>query len=344
MRSPPCQPPREVLSIAENPLQFHTEPRAGARVLNLLASPLHVRILRALEEGPLRISELRERTERPSQTTLRAAVATFRDLGLIQRLEVSRMPLGVANGLTDAGREALFAAEILERWLSKSPLGPMPIDSRGGKAAIKALAGGWSSAMVRALAEEPVSLTELARQIPEINYPSIERRLLRMRSTRQIEPSPGEGPGRAFAVTEWLRHAVAPLCAAGRCERLYVREDSPPVSPVEIEAAFLLAIPIAPLPPECGGRCVLAMRADGPTALGSRLEGFAGVTVEVDRGQVVSCDAELREDAPTWVLGAPGSWLDAVIDGKLENLQLDGARPKLAADLIQGLHFGLFAS
>ena len=310
-------------------------------MLNLLANPLTGRILRAHAEKPLRLAEVHEETGWPPQTTLRAAIGRLRSLGFLNRRELGGMPYGVANELSPAGEEVLFVASVLERWLRQAPLGPIEIDSEAGKAAIKALAGGWSSTMVWALASEPASLTELDRRIPDISYPSLERRLSRMRATRQVEPTPGGGRGRPFAVTEWLRQSVAPLCAAGRCERLYLREESAPITAVEIEAAFLLCAPLSLLPESSEGTCVLTVTTEGLNG-GSGDPKVAGVTIEVAEGRIVRCVAEVQEDVPTWALGTPMTWLNAVIEGKLEGLRFGGASPQLAADMAQGIHLGLF--
>lgn len=318
--------------------------RAGARVLGLLANPLHGRILRAHESGPLRATELSEKTEWPAQTTLRAAVGKLRRLGLLKRRELGSIPYGIATELTPAGQEVLFVAEVVERWLDKAPQGPIPVDGDAAKGAVKALAAGWSSTIVRSLAFEPASLTELDRRIPEISYPSLERRLSRMRATRQIEPSPVEGPGTPFEVTDWLRFSVAPLSAAGRCERRHMPEESAPITAVEIEAAFLLTIPIAPLPESANGTCILSVLPEagerGEESQGT--SGVTGVTVEVENGTVTSCRPQLPEDAPVWALGEPMAWLNAVIDGHLEDLRFGDNRPQLTADLVSGLHLALF--
>jgi len=313
-------------------------------VLNLLANPLHIRIVQAHANGHLRLAELHEKTEWPAQTTLRAAVGTLREFGVLEQRQVSRMPYGIATDLTDAGREVLFVIEILDRWLAEGPQGPIPIDSDAAKAAIKALAEAWSSTMIRELAYEPASLTDLDRRIGEMSYPSIERRLARMRSTRQVEPSPAEGRGQPFEVTDWLRHAVAPLCAAGRCERRYMRKESAPITPIEIEASFLLSVPIASLPDSANGTCLLSVPADSESEGNGARRPLAGASVEVDHGTVIRCVPELEKGIATWALGSPTTWLNAVIDGNLENLRLGGANPQLAADLVQGIHVALFAS
>lgn len=318
------------------------EARAGARVLTLLANPLHGGILRAHREGPLRATELEERTGWPAQTTLRAAIGKLRDAGLLGRLEVSAMPYGVATELTVAGKEVLAVAGVVERWLAMAPQGPIPVGSNEAKGAVKALAAGWSTKMVWTLAYEPASLTELAQRIPEVSYPSLERRLTRMRKINQIEPSPVAGRGTPYEVTTWLRHAIAPLCAAGRCERRHMREETAPITPIEIEAAFLLAIELAPLPESANGICRLGVRPEADEEGGREDVEPAGVTVEVQRGTVVRCVPQLEDETAIWALGTPMDWLDAVIDGHLQGLRLGDARPQLAADLVNGLHLGLF--
>ena len=40
----------------------------------------------------------------------------------------------------------------------------------------------------------------------------------------------------------------------------------------------------------------------------------------------------------TWAIGTSDAWLDAVIDGRMEDLRIGGAQPQLACDLAQGLN------
>lgn len=319
------------------------EVRAGSRVLSLFANPLNARILRAHAGAPQRPADLPEKIGHPAQTTLRAALANLREIGALAKRQNGGLRFATENELTPAGEEMLFVAGVVEHWLARSPDGPISPDSDAAKGAVKALAGGWTSTVMRALASGAFTLTELNRLIPGVSYPSLERRLARMRATGQIEPIETEGRGRPYLVTDWLRRAIGPLCAAGRCERRHLPDDSAPITKVEVEAAFLLTVPLASMPPSANGTCMLAVQTGAGDPEGqSRDNHLAGVTVEFERGQAVSFAARVDERPTTWALGTPETWLDVVIDGDFELLRLGGARPQLALDLVNGARFALF--
>jgi DNA-binding HxlR family transcriptional regulator len=315
--------------------------RAGSRVLSVFENPLNTRILRAHADGPQRLADLQEKVGWAAQTTVRAAISNLREVGALTKQAVGDSPFAVATALKPAGEEMLFVADVVEAWLGRCPDGPIAPDSEEAKGAVKALAGGWSSTLMRALANRPFTLTELDSLIPNISYPSLERRISWMRTTGQIEPVEKAGRGTPYIVTDWLRHAIAPLCAAGRCERRHMQEESGPITNIEVEASFLLATPLAPLPEYARGVCMLASQTD-PTEPDDQGQGLAGVTVEMRKGQVLSCVPKINAEPSTWAVGTPETWLDVVIDGRVEDLRIGGARPQLVADLVNGLHMALF--
>jgi hypothetical protein len=233
----------------------------------------------------------------------------------------------------------LAVPEALEAWLAQCPNGPIPVEDEHVKVAVKALAEGWSSTLMRALALAPCSLTELSGLIPEVSYPSLERRIRWMRASGQIAALPKGARGTPYEPTDWLRRSVAPLCVAGRCERRHL-ERTPPITDVEIEAAFLLALPLVRLPEAVDGTCLLASRADGDDLAGD--SALAGTTVEVRGGEVAACSVEWEGEPRTWAIGTSDAWLDAVIDGRMEDLRIGGADPQLACDLSRALNFALF--
>lgn len=316
--------------------------RSGGTVLSLIAGPLSVPILRAHVDGPLRLSDLRERIGGAAQTTLRGQIGNLRGIGALKRRAVGGMPYAVENELTDAGHAVLAVADLVEVWLTRAPQGPIALGSEPAKGAIRALIGGWGSAMLRALAARPLSLTELSSVIGGHSYPALERRLSAMRAARLVEPRPGEraGGGKPYAVTEWARMAVGPLVAAGRCECRHMADAAEPLTRIDVEAGFLLAVPLMDLQATQNGSCLLAVDtgADGRSEPGARL---AGVHVQVQDGAVVSCVSRLEQDPGTWVLGTVDTWVGAILQGESARLRIGGRDLPLAGAIVSGLHEAL---
>jgi DNA-binding HxlR family transcriptional regulator len=316
--------------------------RAGGTVLSLIGAPLSVPILRAHREGPLRLPDLRERIGGAAQTTLRGQVGNLRGIGALERHVRGGMPYTVENELTAVGEEVLVVAEIVEAWLARAPQGSIPLGSEGAKGAIRALVGGWGSTMLRALAARPLSLTELSSLINDHSYPALERRLSAMRAARQLESRPdGDRGAKPYGVTEWTRQAVAPIAAAGRCECRYLAQSTSPLTRIDIEAIFLLSVPLVDLDVTHSGTCLLAVDT-GARGSGQPSDRLVGVHVEVEGGTVVACSSRLEYDPRTWVLGSTGAWVDAILEGKTERLRIGGDQVKLAGALIQRLHASLF--
>ncbi len=317
------------------------EVRAGSRVLSVFENPLNARILRAHARGPLRFSALQEQIGTSAATTLRVAVASLLEAGALAKLPAAGSGYGAATVLSPAGEEMLAVGDAVATWLGRCPGGPIAPDSEEAKEAVKALAGGWSSRLIRALAGRPRTLAELHRLIPEVSYPSLERRISWMRAMGQIEPVEREGRGTPYQVTDWLRQAIGPLSAAGRCERRHMAVASGPITDVEVEASFLLVLPLVHLRESARGTCMLAVHT-GPAGSDEEKLPLTGVTVEVGGGSVISCTTAVDREPGTWAVGTPETWLDAVIDTQIEDLRIGGADPQLALDLVVGLHFALF--
>lgn len=316
--------------------------RAGGTVLSLIASPLSVPILRAHLDGPLRLPDLRERLGGAAQTTLRGQVGNLRGIGALERHVRGGMPYTVENELTEVGKGVLGVAESVERWLRRAPQGPIPLGSEPAKGAIRALVGGWGSTMLRALAARPLSLTELSSVIGEHSYPALERRLSAMRAARQIEPRPDGGRGaKPYGVTDWTRQAVAPLVAAGRCECEHLAQTSDPLTRIDIEAAFLLSVPLVDLEISRSGSCVLAVDTGAAKTAGATGDRLAGICVEIEGGTVTACSSRLEQDPRTWALGSIRAWGDATLEGDRDRLRLGGEDPELAAALIERIHNSL---
>lgn len=265
---------------------------------------MNVHILRTLEAGKMPLLDLRRAVGLPPQSTMRVYSRTLTEAGLIERRRRNDFPASTECEITASGRALLRVAAAAEDWLAAAPDRPTLLGSAASKSAIKALAEGWSTDIVRAVAAQPVSLTELSQLIPTVNYPSLERRLGAMRLVGLVEPQPGNGHSTSYRATTWLRHAAVPLAAAAAWERKHLREDGGPIGRLDIEAAFLLAIPLMKLPSSLTGRCRLAVEfQDGASLV------LAGVLVCIEEGRVVACSPRLDGEAEAWVSGTPVAWL-----------------------------------
>jgi DNA-binding HxlR family transcriptional regulator len=312
--------------------------RAGAQALTLLSAPLNVDVLTALEQGPHSLIDLRRAIGAPPQTTMRGQLRTLTQLGVLEPNRRAGFPGAVDYELARPGHELLEVARILWAWLAAAPDGPVQPGSVAAKSAIKALVEGWSSAIIRALAARPLSLTDLSRVITSVSYPSLERRLTAMRLSGQIEKLDVKGSKRPYSVTSWLRRSVGPLAAATQWERRAVPERTNPFGRFDAEAVFLLSTPLVSLDEEFSGSGRLAVEFGS-----GDLTQFSGVMVEIEKGRAVSCVSRLEGSPDVWAVGSPSAWLDALIDGRFDRLELGGEYDH-ARTLLQGFHCALFTN
>lgn len=312
--------------------------RAGTYALSLLSIPLNVHVITALAEEPKALIDLRRAVGSPPQTTMRGHMRELTRLGVLERQSKNDFPGNVDYELGAAGRDLIEVVDVLRGWLANSPDGPLQPGSVAARSAMKALTEGWSSTIVRALAAKPLSLTELNHLITSLNYPSLERRLGAMRLTGLIEPCPSGGRSTPYVATKWLRGAVAPLAAASRWERKHVPQEAPSIGRLDIEAAFLLSVPVLRLSSEQDGVCRLAV--DVRSGSEHRL---AGVLARVKEGRVIACTSRLQGEADAWASGSAGAWLRAAIEGEADDLEV-GGEAGLAAAMIDAFHGGLFGA
>ncbi len=309
--------------------------RSGAQSLSLLASPRNFLILQALAEGPKPRIQLRRAAGSPAQTTISSDLGCLEKIGAIVKQRCNSFPGAVEYRLGKPGHDLLFVAVILERWLSIAPEEPLELGSEAAKAAIKTLVEGWSTAILRALATSPLSLTQLDRVIGALNYPALEYRLDAMRLAGHVEAHPSNGRSTPWAVTDWLRRGVGPIIAASRWERRHARADAGPITRIDIEAALLLAVPLLTLPTELSGSCRLGVElTDGSE------HRLAGAMVCVERGEIALCTVRLQGHPEAWSTGSVDAWLQAIIESDVDQIEIGGDQ-RLARALIEGLHGAL---
>jgi DNA-binding HxlR family transcriptional regulator len=309
--------------------------RAGSQALGVFAKQLTARVLRIHAEGPLCPSELEERIGWAPGTSLRTAAGTLRQLGALARVAPQNGGRATAVELTAAGRELLLVADALEHWLLSAPGGPIPLDSTAGRGTVKVLTAGWDSTIVMALAERPLSLTELNDAIVNTNYPALKRRISKLRSTSLISPI-GKGKGTTYVATDWLRRAIAPIVIAGRWERKH-DPGFERVTRGEAESAFMLTLPlVGELSSDASGTCALTVLA---AEAGDGLPGeVGGVAVAVDEGKIAAFSPNTALAPTTWALGTADAWFEAVIEGHPEALDIRGSQPELPLGIVEAIH------
>lgn len=326
--------------MADEPAIPVDGPRAGARVLTLLATPLNLRLLHAHVRGSTHSHGLHGETAWPAQTTMRNALRDLRELGAL-RLSPEQPAQGSAHELAPAGDALLMVGRSLTPWLREAPFDPIEAESTAAKAAIKALAEGWSSTVAREVALRPASLSELAKRIPGLSPSSVERRLVKMRETGQVAPVPdAAGRGKPYQPTRWLRRAVAPLVMAIRCESRFFAHETLPLLEPDVEAIFMLSLPLLKLPRDVNGSVALSMRIGLGSGNGHLRE--AGATIDFRGGKVDGLAPGIREKDMTRVQGDVEDWLKSLVSGGDAGLEYSGEHVELGETIVAKLGEALF--
>lgn len=312
--------------------------RTGGQVLLLFADPINVLLLRLLAKRPLEAAELRERLANVSRSTRFGRLRELEGLGVIVREKRGGKPPATNCRLTGSGKRLLSVAVLLEAWLERAPAGPLALGDVAATATIKALTLGWGSTLLRYLAEQPRSLSELEPLVTEVGYRELERILRNLIEVGLTERAPGRQRIRPYAVTGWARESVAPLIAAISWERRHIPERGAPVTAIDAEGGLLLALPLIELPIQMNGGCTLLVDLEAPED-----ERTGYVTARIVDGRLAPYmpGGEPGPGEGRWVRGTMSAWLDAVIEGRPMTLQAscDG---RLAEGLITGLRQALF--
>lgn len=308
---------------------------AGGTALAFLAIPRNGAILRRLSSGPRSLAEMRHEGELAPPTTVRKYLKVLEGEGLLAKRGREDFPGIVEYALTDAGADLLIVIVALEGWLNGRPKGALSFDGDAGQSAIKSLSESWSSTVLQTMAPGPISLTGLANEIRTVSYPSVERRLSSMRITGQVEASFADGNAIPYALTEWMQHSVAPLAAAVHWEQTHLPGAPQAMNRSEVDAAFLLALPLLRVESNMGGSCRMDVRMDDGE------KGAAGASAVVAKGRVVSCAVESKDLSDAWATGSQPDWATTLTSTSTRQLRFGGDLP-LAKALFGDLRLLLF--
>jgi hypothetical protein len=181
-------------------------------------------------------------------------------------------------------------------------------------------------------------LTDLARLIPALSYPSLERRLSALRAAGQVEGCLKRRREMPYVASDWLRQAVAPIAAAARWEQSQIPAMSVPLSDDDAQVLLLLAAPLIDVDPRLWGSCCLSVDSSKKGA-GSEI----GVLLAVVDGTVTACTPRLHGEATAAVTASAAGWLEALVAGDTAQLEF-GGDPRVAKEVVGGLHTALFGA
>jgi DNA-binding HxlR family transcriptional regulator len=278
-----------------------TRARAGATMLLIASEPENRSVLREVSDGPIEWS--RDRIAR----------------------------------ILPSGEEILFIAFTIEQWLRKAPGGPIGIEGEAAGRAIPALAEGWSSTVVHALAARPRTAAELEDEVEGVGAARLRRLLEAMVEVGLLEERPdGADEARRYAVTDFLRAGMAPIAVGARFEQRYVPAGTPRLDVLDVEAGMRLALPLLRLAPGVEGVCRL-----GVSVVVDARSVSVGAMARVERGRVVSVSTELSGEFDALLEGPTTAWIDAAVEPLASRLLPEGDED-LAAAVLAGLHDVLF--
>lgn len=313
--------------------------RAGALTLLYLAIPMERRVLLAMLAEAATGADVIDEDDVPNPDDP-VALEIIADPYLVEPVDPDVEPDAIDEDTllrpSQAGQDLLFVSSVLERWLSDCPGGPVELGPEAAPA-LSALLNGWSSTVIHALTWRPLTIAETTEEIGVLDRDTVDERIEEMVDAGLLVALEEAGDDEErFAATEWLRTAIAPLAAAARQELRHPLEDTAPISALDVQTAFLLTLPLLELPEELSGTCSLAVDLEQGVA-GSP----TGVTVRIEKGQLVSCEVRLAEDVDAWTSASAAAWLDIVIEASTAGVR-NGGDSNLAAVLLSALHQTLF--
>lgn len=312
--------------------------RAGSLTLLYLASSVERELLRRLLAESITGVQLVEQWELPDADDPVDTSVVFSDTYLIEPVDPEDDPNDPDTMFkpTPAGREVPFVGEVLKEWLRRCPDGALELGPNAGPV-LWPLLSAWSSTVLHAFAAGPRTVAEACEAIQVLDLDRVETRIDLLEDAGLLEAQPCEpDEEEPYAITDWLRLAVAPLAAAARMELRHPPGDTAPISALDVEAAFHFTLPLLRLPEQLSGTCSMAVELDDEVS-----EDLAGVTARVENGRVVSCVTGIEEDVDAWATASAADWLETVIEGDAERVNSGGDR-RLAGALLAELHRTLF--
>jgi DNA-binding HxlR family transcriptional regulator len=287
----------------------------------------------ALGAGPLRTKELTERVPGYSPRSIYRHAAKLAELGVVDRVEEPGVPSKVVYRLSGSRATELY--ELVDRFadvaLMRLPDGQV---ASYAWVSLGLLADLWESRIVRELACDVRSPTELARGEHEFSYHQVNRRAGLLARAGFLREEPGPGRQRFYGLAEQGRRSMALIAGIGRWRHHHVvAEDEGGLTTEEMATLLGASLPLVEVPQHVG-KCLRLDLFACDAAEGDENE---AVWAEVeDDGALHSCpDPTPRVDG--WACGGIEDWVPVPLEGDSTRL-IAGGDIELVDDVLSELH------
>jgi DNA-binding HxlR family transcriptional regulator len=309
--------------------------RGVTDVLRLLGAGATGAILMALGDGSLRTKELTKRVQGYTPRTVYRHVTKLAEIGAIEREEDQGSK--VVHRLTDSSGTDLhrlvdaYATASLDRFAN----GEVGAQSWGSLALLAEL---WDSGIYGDLNGESRTATELAGMSHGLSFHQVSRRTNLFAIGGFISEAPSKGRRRLYQLTSQARRGMALIAGLGRWrEDHVVAAGASGLTMPETAEVLRTVLPLLILPEHGGKSFELSVRApDRSTEKGET------VWAEVKLDESVIGAEGLPAQLDGWGGGRVRVWIDALLLGVTDGVEVGGCDDPLVADCLRELHTALW--
>jgi DNA-binding HxlR family transcriptional regulator len=270
----------------------------GHATLGLLAEDWTVPILRELQDGPLRPTELEQRIPDAPHAALIRRLSDMHDRGILTRDRYPDLPPRTQYAMTRPGRQILDVLVAAKRWERQ-----WASESRNGLSALRLVGDERTREIVLVLAEAPASASDLQRRLPTLMARSTLRQRIADLTRRGILARHHDGGTVDYELTDSARGLAVVAIAAARWEWQWDRPDEP-VAARKVASVLHLFAPAARVLPELGGVCRLRVAAPGDER---------DIYLEAESGAVRALSTAPADPPHADSEASPHQWCDALL-------------------------------
>jgi DNA-binding HxlR family transcriptional regulator len=302
----------------------------GVSILRCLAEEWTVPVLRELEAGSLRPSELEEHLPRAVHAALTRRLRDLRTHGVVRRHRSGGLSPRADYALSESAPALIAIAEAAERWARNCS----PPDSGrrpAAKLALRLTADEMTRAILLALADEPLPPAKLDMRLPQIGRSAARERLRQLERAGIIRRADLNGRPHC-SLTPSARRLSLIVILADRWERQWEQQDKQEsYSSSDIIPGLLqLLAPVVKIPESIEGVCQLRIATDAPEEKAPGRDTSAQeVYLVAEQGRLAALRA--AETPPHAAGVAPlEAWYDALLHKRLEGVRTKGDEALLA--------------